>query len=178
MTICLVTDRRQLSPNARTVRDEVSALIPWLAEAVAAGVDLIQIREPDLPARLLADVARAVAGGAARSSTRVVVNDRADVAIACGCDGVHLRGDGPSVARVRALAARNLLIGRSVHSVEEAEAHRDADYLIFGAVFDSGSKPGLGLDALRAAVAVTENARRGFPGLSKVEGSRANREAL
>jgi thiamine-phosphate diphosphorylase len=148
--VCLVTDRRQLSPDARTARDEALALIPWLEEAVIAGVDLIQVRERDLSARLLADVTRVVAAGAAGSGTRVVVNDRADVAIACRCDGVHLRGDGPPIARVRRLQPR-LLIGRSVHSVEEATAHADADYLVFGAVYDSGSKPGLGLDALRAA---------------------------
>ncbi len=162
MTICLVTDRRQLSPDARTERDEVSALIPWLEDAIAAGVDLIQLRERDLPARLLADVARAAMAAAAGSSTRVVVNDRADVAIACGCDGVHLRGDGPPVARVRALAAgsgHGWVVGRSVHSVDEAQAHADADYLVFGAVFDSGSKPGLGVDALRAAA---EYVGRGF----------------
>lgn len=165
MTICLVTDRRQLSPGARTVRDEVSALIPWLEEAIAAGVDLIQLRERDLPAPLLADVTRAVAAAAAGSSTRVVVNDRADVAIACGCDGVHLRGDGPPVARVRAVARpgyvarsgsqdrdQHFLIGRSVHSAEEARVNADADYLVFGAVFESGPKPGLGLAELRAAV--------------------------
>ena len=183
VTICLVTDRRQLSPDARTPRDEISALIPWLEEAITAGIDLIQLREGDLPARQLAEVARTVQAGAERSTTRVVVNDRADVAIACGCDGVHLRGDGPPVGRVRDFLAledqrelrtvarpgyvarpgsqgrdsRSFLIGRSVHSVEEAQAHADADYLVFGAVFDSGSKPGRGLDALRAAV----NAGRG-----------------
>jgi thiamine-phosphate pyrophosphorylase len=161
--ICLVTDRRQLSPGARTVRDEVSSLIAWLEEAIAAGVDLIHLRERDLPARLLSEAARTVTAAAAGSRMRVVVNDRADVARACGCDGVHLRGDGPPVARVRALARsgsvarsgsqdRVVTIGRSVHSVAEAQAHADADYLVFGAVFDSGPKRGLGLGALRAAV--------------------------
>ncbi|HUR22047.1 MAG TPA: thiamine phosphate synthase [Vicinamibacterales bacterium] len=162
MTICLVTDRRQLSPDARTVRDEASALSGWLEQAIAAGVDLIQLRERDLPARLLADLTRRVSRVAAGSGTRVVVNDRADVAIACGCDGVHLRGDGPPVARMRGVVARSgsydrdprsFLIGRSVHSAEEAQTHADADYLVFGAVFDSGSKPGLGLAALRNAAA-------------------------
>lgn len=170
MTICLVTDRRQLSPSARTVRDEATALIHWLEEAITAGVDLIQLRERDLPARLMADVARAVAAGAAGSSTCVVVNDRADVAIACACDGVHLRGDGPPVARVREL--RNLLIGRSVHSVEEAQVYGDADYLIFGAVYDSGPKPGRGLEALRAVA----NAARG-PGIIAIGGITVPRAA-
>jgi thiamine-phosphate pyrophosphorylase len=158
--ICLVTDRRQLSPDARTTRDEALALIPWLEEAVTAGVDLIHIRERDLPARWLADVTRVVAAGAAGSGTRVVVNDRADVAMACGSAGVHLRGDGPPVSRVRALVPQHWIIGRSVHSVTEAQAHAEADYLVFGAVFDSGSKPGLGLDALRVAVRVRRGVSR------------------
>lgn len=182
MTVCLVTDRRQLSPDARTVRDEVSALMRWLEEAIAAGVDLIQLRERDLPARFLAEMATAVMDAAAGSSTRVVVNDRADVAIACGCDGVHLRGDGPPVARVRAFVARRgsvarsgsqyrdsgLLIGRSVHSAAEAEAHADADYLVCGAIFDSGPKPGLGHAALRVAVAAFESAGRGSSGANSL----------
>lgn len=159
VTICLVTDRRRLSPEARTTRDEVLELGRWLEQAVAAGVDLIQLRERDLPARALADLARAVMASARGSSTRVVVNDRADVAIACDCDGVHLRGDGPPISRVRTLTPRgDFLVGRSIHSVEEATTHADADYLLFGSVFDSGDKPGRGLDALRS---VTESARRG-----------------
>lgn len=155
MTICLVTDRRQLSPDARTPREEVTALAHWLEEAVSAGVDLIHLRERDLPANLLCDLARAVAAAARGSRTRVVVNDRADVALAAGCDGVHLRGDGPPVARVRALGAgreATWLVGRSVHAIEEARTHADADYLLFGAVFESGPKPGRGVDALRQVV--------------------------
>jgi len=154
VTICLITDRRQLSPDARTVRDEVTALMRWLEDAVRAGVDLIQLRERDLPAQVLCEVATAVRRAAEGSNTQVVVNERADVALAAGCDGVHLRSDGPPVERVRALAPRApgpWVIGRSVHTVEEAQAHASADYLLFGAVFDSGPKPGRGLDALRRA---------------------------
>jgi thiamine-phosphate diphosphorylase len=163
VTICLVTDRRQLSPEARTTRDEVIELGRWLEHVVAAGVDLIQIRERDLPARMLAELARSVMTAAAGSSTRVVVNDRVDVAIASHSDGVHLRGDGPPVGRLRELAAReSWIIGRSIHSVEEARAHEGADYLLFGAVFDSGPKHGLGLQALSDAAAAYGNT--GNPG--------------
>jgi len=152
MTLCLVTDRHQLDPGARTERDQALSLSRWLDEAVEAGIDLIQLRERDLPARLLCDVARAVAAAASGSRTRVVVNDRADVAIAAGCDGVHLPGDAPPVERVRALAATPWLVGRSVHSSDEARIHADADYLVFGSVYESGPKPARGLDALRAVV--------------------------
>ena len=160
MTVCVVTDRCQLSPEARTPRDEALALTRWLEDAVPAGIDLIQLRERDLPAHLLADVARAASRLAVGSSTRVVVNDRADVAFAAGCDGVHLRADGPGIARVRTMAPEGRgsglwVVGRSVHSRAEAEAHSEAHYLLFGAVFPSGLKPGRGLDALRDVVAST-----------------------
>jgi len=85
------------------------------------------------------------------------VNDRADVAAATGADGVHLRGDGPPVSRVRTLRPA-LLVGRSIHTPDEARRHEGADYLIFGTVFAGGSKPAeapvSGLDGLGAAVAV------------------------
>jgi thiamine-phosphate pyrophosphorylase len=155
MTLCLVTDRRQLNADARTPRDEALALVRWLEEAVRAGIDMIHIREHDLPARLLGDVARNVRRNAAGSGTRVVVNDRADVALAAGCDGVHVRGNGPDVERVRACGASApapWVIGRSVHSSDEARGETGADYLLFGAVFPSGPKPGRGIAALRSVV--------------------------
>ncbi len=169
MTLCLVTDRHQLDPDARTERASALTLARWLEEAVAAGIDVIQLRERDLPARQLCDLARTVAGVASGTCTRVVVNDRADVALASLCHGVHLPGDAPAVARVRALAqtspafvarpgsqgrgpSRSWLVGRSVHSVDEARTHADADYLLFGAVYESGPKPGRGLDALGSVV--------------------------
>ena len=161
MTLCLVTDRHQLDPDARTEREAALTLARWLEEAVVAGIDVIQLRERDLSARLLCDLARAVAGVASGTRTRVVVNDRADVALASGCAGVHLPGDAPPVARVRALAQGSpalvarpdpLLVGRSVHSLDEARVHADADYLLFGAVYESGPKPGRGLDTLRSVV--------------------------
>lgn len=160
MTMCLVTDRRQVSPEARTPRDEALALTRWLEDAVPAGIDVIQLRERDLPVRLLVDVAREVSQWAAGTPTQVVVNDRADVAVAAGCAGVHLRADGPAVTRVRAMAPADRIgagwiVGRSVHSRAEACAHGDADYLVFGAVFTSGPKPGRGLAALREVVDAT-----------------------
>ncbi len=153
--VCLVTDRRQLSPDARTTRDELDALEHWLDEAIGR-VDLIQVREPDLDARTLCGVASRVAARARGSGTAVIVNDRADVARAAGADGVHLRGDGPPAARVRTIAAPGWLIGRSVHAVEEARASDGADFLIFGTVFPTRSKPAAtavqGVDGLAAAV--------------------------
>jgi len=144
MTICLVTDRRRRPP------------VEQAAEAAAAGVDIIHVRERDLEAAQLGILVTAVVSATRGSSTKVVVNDRVDVAIACGADGVHLRGDSMPAARVRRMAPDGFLIGRSVHSAEEASTvAAGADYLVAGTVFPTTSKPG------QAAVL-------GLPGLSTI----------
>jgi thiamine-phosphate diphosphorylase len=146
MTICVVTDRRRADVLAQAAR------------AADAGVDLIQIRERDLDAGPLAELVSQVVERTRGSSTRVVVNDRLDVALACGADGVHLRGDSVSAADARRLAPPPFLIGRSVHSATEAASITGADYLIAGTVFATSSKPGaacLGADGLRTVVGAT-----------------------
>jgi thiamine-phosphate diphosphorylase len=148
-----VSDRRRLAPDARTTADEIRALEEWIDALGAAGVQAVQIRERDLAARRLAAVV-AHAVRVVGDQTTVIVNDRADVAIACGAGGVHLRADGPPAARVRALGA-GLVLGRSIHAAAEAVAAQDADYLLFGPVFETASKPGVaaaGLDVLREVV--------------------------
>lgn len=166
--VCLVTDRKRLAPEARTLHDECVALERQADEAAAAGVDLIQIRERDMEARELTAL---VARIAVRSTgfARVVVNDRADVALAADADGVHLRADSPPASTVRELTAidpaaphptgrASWLIGRSIHSVDDARTHVDADYLIFGTVFASRSKPEgalvAGIEALADAAVI------------------------
>jgi thiamine-phosphate pyrophosphorylase len=139
-SICVVTDRRQLSPDARTTAAAVRDLDRWLDAVVDAGPDFIQIRERDLDGAVLRDlVGRLVIRSG--EDTRVLVNDRADVARASGADGVHLRADGPAVGRVRTIGPEGWMIGRSVHRDAEVSASADADYLLFGTVFSSRSKP-------------------------------------
>jgi thiamine-phosphate pyrophosphorylase len=158
--LCLVTDRRQLAPDARTTSHEVAALERWLDDALAADVDLIQIRERDLDARELAALTRRVIANRGDRAPRIVVNDRADVALAAGADGVHVRGDGPPVETVRTLGPASWLVGRSVHTIGEVREHAAADYLFFGTVFPGGSKgasaPTQGLEALAGAVAASQ----------------------
>ena len=143
--ICLITDRHRLTPDARTERDELVALERLVVDACESEIDLIQLREKDLDARayaalLVRVMSRAPAGA------RLVVNDRVDVAHAAGAAGVHLPADAPSAGRVRALWPGSI-IGRSVHSAHEvaefAEVTEDRrpDYLIFGTVFSTASKP-------------------------------------
>lgn len=129
-----------------------------LAAAVRGGVDAVQVREKGDPAGAVLEAARQ-AREAAAGRARVLVNDRVDVALALPADGVHLPARGLPPAAARALLPRvsGALIGVSVHSVEEARAAAaaGADYVTFGHVFPSNSKPNLpprGLAFLRAVV--------------------------
>ncbi len=148
-----VTDRRRfgLTPGQ---------LIERAASAVRAGVDVIQVRERDLPDRQLTALVREIAAVSSGTKTRVVVNDRVDIAIVAGAAGVHLRGDSAPASRVRVLAPEGFLIGRSVHGLAEVDAAvagGGCDYLLFGTVFPSEGKPDghpvTGLDELAQACA-------------------------
>lgn len=147
MTICLVTDRRRQDPVTQTKR------------AIDAGIDLVQIRERDLGAARLAALVGTLVALTRGTATRVVVNDRLDVALACGADGVHLRSDSITPAAARRLAPPGFLVGRSVHRVDEAREAAGADYLIAGTVFRSASKFEtdrlLGIDGLGEMVRAT-----------------------
>jgi thiamine-phosphate pyrophosphorylase len=152
--VYLVSDRRRLLPSARTDAAQLSALEAQVEEAMTAGVDVVQLRERDLDGGVLCALARRVLRRAAGGGTRILINDRADVAAASRAHGVHVRGDGPAIARVRTVLPEAAIIGRSVHSVDEVHRHGDADYLMFGSVFATESKPGgaaTGLEALREA---------------------------
>ena len=153
---CLVTDRRRLTEAGASVDDARRLLLAQLEEAVNGGVDLVQVRERDLDAAQLAALVRDVVSLARGSRTRVVVNDRLDVALACGAGGVHLRGDSIPPLHARRIAPAGFLIGRSVHAADEVAAAEGCDYLIAGTVFSSRSKgrdaPLLGLAGLQAVV--------------------------
>ena len=151
--ICLVTDRRRLSNGA----DAVDRLVELVEAAVGAGIDLVQIRERDLDARALASLVKRCVAAAGATRSKILVNDRADVAAATGAGGVHLRGDSIGVSAARTLLGESAVIGRSVHSSREASlaSEAGADYLIFGTLFQTPSKdtghPLATLDQLREA---------------------------
>jgi thiamine-phosphate diphosphorylase len=154
--ICLVTDRRRLVAGGAAPGAGRRCLVAQVRCAVEARVDLVQVRERDLSAASLAALVVELLAVTRGTSTRVVVNDRIDVAIACGADGVHLRGDSIPPEAARRLAPGGFLIGRSVHGGAEAVAAATADYLIAGTVFRSPSKDAtaalIGIDGLRAIV--------------------------
>jgi thiamine-phosphate diphosphorylase len=161
--LCAVTDRRRLGEYS-SIGAVVDALARQARAAADAGLDLFQIREADLPDSAfsdgaLLDLAERARDAAAGSALRVLINDRLDIAIAAGLDGVHLRASSFPAARARAMAPPPpFLIGRSVHGVDEAvaaEAAGGLDYLILGTMFPTPSKPPdhplAGVETLRAA---------------------------
>jgi thiamine-phosphate pyrophosphorylase len=124
--------------------DERLRLLDRLAAAARAGADMIQIRERQFDDRSLWRFVEEVIAAVRPVGTRVLLNERTDVALASGADGVHLKSDGPPAADVRRVVAWDFLIGRSVHSASQArevEAAGGCDYLFFGTVFRSASKP-------------------------------------
>lgn len=151
--VCMIT------ASAPAGGDEEHALVERVGAAARAGVQLIQIRQPQAEGRALCRLVERSVLAAKGTAARILVNDRVDVALVAGAHGVHLRGDSMPASRVRAIAPRGFLIGRSVHSASEAAGvaqGEDPDYLIFGTVYTTRSKPGIvpaGIDALTAACA-------------------------
>ena len=156
MMICLVTDRRRLGAaiGARP-SDWIDALHEQVVAAARAGVDYIQVREPDLEAGPLTALVRSLVASAGSSAAKVMVNDRLDVALAARAAGVHLKEASFPPEEVRRLAPPGFQIGCSVHSPAGAAARRSADFLIAGTVLPTASKPRadyLGWEGLAAVV--------------------------
>lgn len=120
-------------------------LVSRVAAAARAGVHLVQVRDPVLDGGPLTRLAVRCVEAVRGTPARIIVNERLDVALAAGAHGVHLRADSMPGSRVRSTVPRGFLIGRSVHrrdEVEDAERDGALDYLIFGTVFPTASKPG------------------------------------
>lgn len=166
MLLYYITDRKQF-PGPEPRRREL--LLAKITEAARAGVDYIQLREKDLPARELESLAREAvhivrATRNAKRETRLLINSRSDIALATGADGIHLPSDDISVSDARALCSSvlmrkleretgNVIIAISCHTADEvglAET-QDVDFVVFGPVFEKvGTSLRVGLEALRA----------------------------
>jgi thiamine-phosphate pyrophosphorylase len=144
-----ITDRNSLGG--------ADPLLRAVAAAIDQGVDFIQIREKDLSARALLELARRVIALASRGATRVLINDRADIALAAGAHGVHLPAGSLSPRLLRGITPAGFLIGVSCHSVGEVRQAEieDADFAVLGPIFATPSKQAfgapLGLEVLRQA---------------------------
>jgi len=150
MKLCYITDRHALEPLP---------LLPRMLDAIRAGIDLVQVREKDLATRPLLALVQAALEAARGGPTRVIVNDRLDVALAGGAAGVHLGTQSAPARAIRALVPPGFLVGVSCHSLQDAVAAEadGADYVVLGPVFETPSKlrygPPLGLEKLREAAA-------------------------
>jgi thiamine-phosphate pyrophosphorylase len=133
LRLLLVTDRHQTRGRE---------LVGVVRACLDAGLPAVQVREKDLEARELAPVCRALREPTRERGALLIVNDRADVALAVGADGVQRTATSLSVADLRTVADKRLLIGASVHSLDEARAAEDdgADWVVFGPVYDTPSK--------------------------------------
>jgi thiamine-phosphate pyrophosphorylase len=135
MIRCYITDRHTAGGR----------LMEYIERALAEGVEYVQIREKDLPARELCELVRAVLALPNPRGAQVLVNSRADVALACGADGVHLPAGSPAPGELRRIGVG--IVGVSCHTVEElrrAEAE-GADFGVFSPVFPTISKAATGL---------------------------------
>ena len=142
--VCLVTDGQRQSAERAGDRTVCDALVELAVAARNAGVDLIHVRESGLTDRVLVQLVERMVAATHGSDTRVVVNDRVDIALAAGAAGVHLKAAAPPAGRVRDVVPPSWIIGRSVHGPDEARHIEDAggvDYLVCGTVFETLSKP-------------------------------------
>jgi thiamine-phosphate pyrophosphorylase len=146
-----------------SLRDGPRGLALRAAAAVAGGATMIQLRLKEESARSLVEVARVVR--AMVPSVPLIVNDRADVALAAGADGVHVGVDDLSPALLRRIVPAGFIIGASVGSDDEVERATGADYVGIGPVFATGSKPDAG--AAIGPMGFAELARRcGVPAVA------------
>ena len=143
-----ITDRRSIGGEDALLQN---------VERLGDTVDLIQVREKDLEAGELAKLVRNVLR-VAHSSVRVLVNDRADIAMACGAHGVHLRRNGIAAAAFRRFVPFTFIISVSCHGLNDVRvaSREGANYALLAPIFQSpGKGEALGLEMLREAVSIS-----------------------
>lgn len=147
--ILLITDRKSVPENS---------FFPRLQGALQAGIRSVQLREKDLSAGELIRYGLKVREMTREHNAQLYINDRVDVAMAVGADGVHLGGMSIPVKAVRKITNKAFRIGVSAHSIKEAADAQDegADFITFGPVYETPSKmrygKPLGVDMLRKTV--------------------------
>jgi thiamine-phosphate diphosphorylase len=136
---------------------QANELIPIVSAAAKGGADYIQLRYKSAPALDLYTLGKVIQPVIKEEQTGLLINDRVDVAQALEANGVHLAAKSLPVRPVRSIVGSEMLIGCSVHSIEEAiEAEKQgASYITYGHIFPTNSKPGLpprGIDSLKQVI--------------------------
>jgi thiamine-phosphate pyrophosphorylase len=132
-----------------------SRFLDLVGTAVEVNIPLIQIREKKLSTKWLLELARHCADLCSGSETKILLNDRLDIAVTAGACGVHLTSRSVPADVVRSVAPAGFLVGVSAHSIGELATARDlgADFAVFGPIFETPMKgESIGLNALRDAV--------------------------
>ncbi len=145
----LITEGQTAPKNFPTKSVQILNLIEI---AVENKVSLLQIREKNLPARLVFELAVKAVNIARGTETKILINDRADIALAANAAGVHLTSKSLSAQLIRKVFPTEFLIGVSTHAIEEAEiaAKQGADFITFSSIFATpGKGTSKGLRALR-----------------------------
>lgn len=146
LRLYIITDRRLFN------REDF--FIEVIEKILKAGIRSIQLREKDLPTRSLLDLAYKVRAITNLYEAQLFINDRVDIALCVGADGVHLPQSGMPPNAARKIIKDSMLIGVSTHSLEEAISAQNggADFITFGPIFQTPSKlqygEPLGLSAL------------------------------
>jgi len=137
--IYLITEGTATAQNFSEKKKQILKLIE---RAVSSGIHLIQIREKGLPARFVFELASEAVKIARKSKTKILVNDRADLALAANADGVHLTSNSIPTKQIRRSFPPEFIIGVSTHSIGEAQKARTggADFVIFSPIFATPSK--------------------------------------
>ena len=140
--ILYLITRGASSEGTKTDSPEYQKILEQVSAAVTVGIDLIQIREKRMTARILFALTELAAKLTRGSGTKLLVNDRMDVAASAGADGVHLTTQSIDAQTIRRTFGEKFLVGVSTHSLPEARHAGDdgADFAVFGPVFPTASK--------------------------------------
>jgi thiamine-phosphate pyrophosphorylase len=136
-----------MDPTLYVVLDRAAArgrsLDDVLAAVIEGGCRMVQLRDKESPSGRLLPLAERLLARARRAGVTFIVNDRVDLAVAVGADGVHLGQDDLPARLARPLLRPGMVLGVSTHDVAQAHAARDAgaDYVAVGAMFATTTKP-------------------------------------
>ncbi|AQQ72305.1 Thiamine-phosphate synthase [Limihaloglobus sulfuriphilus] len=152
----------------------------FVKQCIAGGADCIQLRAKGFSDKCLCEMAASVADICRDAGVLSIINDRADIALTAGADGVHLGLDDMSVSHVRKLSYRPLIVGVTTHNEDELDAavNAGADYVGLGPAFKTSTKPQLqpaGLDYIRLAITKLKGSGIGHTAIGGITGDNINR---